>query len=889
MATNLDYNVNVNATNGIQALNNLQTKVGGLSSAFGGLKSAIAGIAFGQIISSAVAFADSIQDLSDSTGIAIANIVGFGKALQNFGGNSEVAEKGILRLVTNIGAAAEGSADLQFAFSRVGVSLEDLATLSEQEILGKVIAGLGNVTNKSEQALLKSQLLGKEFRNVAIEGNALADSYARNTREAESMSSAITNASDAYDKLEKATAAFRAGVLAAIEPLTEFVAGLDPNKVQEFGEALGRIAIVLAGLLTYFTVIKTLTTLIAGLGLAANGAAAAFAGWALGLARFFGIVGVAITAIGALNSLIKFAFDVDPIKALGDALGSAYKGIKEFLGIKDDSTAKALDKNSKAAKENADATESAGNAARKVTDPFKSLREQVSGVAEEYARLNRLNIDTITQQTALIGGSREESELIKVRTALLNKEADEIRKLTDQRGKLTKEQQQAGLGKIIDDQIAKIKEQTQVDLEATESAIRNSQQRTRAFDLEKFARQSNIDVERDLQRIQDDINKSTLSEMERKHYDILAAARDRATQEIRAEEARRGSLMTDKEKLKFYDAALKGTDKLIAAERKLYTESRTFSAGWKKAFREYTDNATNAARQAERLFQKATQGMEDLIVNFTKTGKFEWKSFVASMLEELLRSQIQQTFANILGGLQGAMSGGAGGGGGGILDSVFGMLGGLFGGGGDGQGKSANNPLYVSDVSGGLGVGGGISGTSGESGSGGLFGGITSTAGKIWDGIKSVGSSVLGGITSTIGGVVDTISKVGSTIGSIFSGTAGKYGTNTGSQQSRMLYEQDRGMSDGIFSTISKGIGNFFGGFFANGGMLGAGKFGVAGENGPEFIGGPASITPMGGGANVTYNINAVDALSFKQLLAQDPGFLYGVTMQGAKGIPARR
>jgi hypothetical protein len=96
-------------------------------------------------------------------------------------------------------------------------------------------------------------------------------------------------------------------------------------------------------------------------------------------------------------------------------------------------------------------------------------------------------------------------------------------------------------------------------------------------------------------------------------------------------------------------------------------------------------------------------------------------------------------------------------------------------------------------------------------------------------------------------------------------------------------------MSDGIFSTISKGIGNFFGGFFANGGMLGAGKFGVAGENGPEFIGGPASITPMGGGANVTYNINAVDALSFKQLLAQDPGFLYGVTMQGAKGIPARR
>ena len=47
-----------------------------------------------------------------------------------------------------------------------------------------------------------------------------------------------------------------------------------------------------------------------------------------------------------------------------------------------------------------------------------------------------------------------------------------------------------------------------------------------------------------------------------------------------------------------------------------------------------------------------------------------------------------------------------------------------------------------------------------------------------------------------------------------------------------------------------------FGGFYANGGTLGAGKWGIAGEAGPEIIHGPARITPMdgrrGGGANVT-------------------------------------
>jgi hypothetical protein len=87
---------------------------------------------------------------------------------------------------------------------------------------------------------------------------------------------------------------------------------------------------------------------------------------------------------------------------------------------------------------------------------------------------------------------------------------------------------------------------------------------------------------------------------------------------------------------------------------------------------------------------------------------------------------------------------------------------------------------------------------------------------------------------------------------------------------------------------IGSSIGDFFGGWFANGGTLGAGKWGIAGENGPEIISGPASITPMGGG-NVTYNINAVDAASFKALVAADPGFIHSVAMAGAGSIPRRR
>lgn len=51
-------------------------------------------------------------------------------------------------------------------------------------------------------------------------------------------------------------------------------------------------------------------------------------------------------------------------------------------------------------------------------------------------------------------------------------------------------------------------------------------------------------------------------------------------------------------------------------------------------------------------------------------------------------------------------------------------------------------------------------------------------------------------------------------------------------------------------------FGTGFGGFYASGGSLGAGKWGIAGEAGPEIIHGPANITPMGMGGTTVNVIN---------------------------------
>jgi len=93
------------------------------------------------------------------------------------------------------------------------------------------------------------------------------------------------------------------------------------------------------------------------------------------------------------------------------------------------------------------------------------------------------------------------------------------------------------------------------------------------------------------------------------------------------------------------------------------------------------------------------------------------------------------------------------------------------------------------------------------------------------------------------------------------------------------------------------GGGDMFAGFFNKGGYIPAGQFGIAGEQGPEIVNGPANVTStkatasMLGGSQrevvVNYNINAVDAQSFKQLVASDPEFIYNVTRVGQRRLPA--
>ena len=118
-----------------------------------------------------------------------------------------------------------------------------------------------------------------------------------------------------------------------------------------------------------------------------------------------------------------------------------------------------------------------------------------------------------------------------------------------------------------------------------------------------------------------------------------------------------------------------------------------------------------------------------------------------------------------------------------------------------------------------------------------------------------------------------------------------------------MINQLKRIVAKKIFMTIidlfTGGTGSLFAGLFDQGGVIPSGKFGIVGEKGPEIVTGPAKVigrkdtermmsgSESGGNSTyVTYNISAVDAPSFRELIASDPSFIYNVTTQGARMQP---
>jgi len=409
MATIDQYKIRIDVE-GQQAIDRLKNTLGGL----GGV---IAGIGTAGFAASILKMADAVTDLADATGLAVKDIVAFERGLVGAGGKAEDAGKMIAAFYQNVDKAAKGGEDAQNAFSKIGVSLQDLANLSEKDLLAKSLEGLAKLPAGAERSAAGLELFGKAFRS--IDPTKLEE--ALRTGNFEDIEQALKRAGDMADKM---AANFHMLQLAAANVFDGFMSTIEPfiGKVEE-----GRLSLQQAE-----KIIKTV-------------------GIALGIAfaaKTVAIIADIVAVTKSLNAALKANAAIQAgIQALQGPKGWAMlAGAAVAAGAAIYGINKLLDDNTDSVKENAKAVEDAAQTTgpkRKVqllTDKELEAQRQATLQAKEQTKaLQRQNEAALAYkriQIDSIGLSQDQAAYIAQNAQL---EIDAQEKIADLESKINLE------------------------------------------------------------------------------------------------------------------------------------------------------------------------------------------------------------------------------------------------------------------------------------------------------------------------------------------------------------------------------------------------------------------------------------------------------------------
>jgi len=157
---------------------------------------------FYEMTKSALEFSDRIVETAKANEVATASVLELSKALEENGGNAEDTSRIYSGFTQKMESAVQGNAKAQESFAKLGVTLNDLRHLSEQDLFEKVINSLGNMKDAAERNGLAFETLGRSIRGVDLaglaksiqEGKGSMDEYAASVEKAHELSLKLTAA-----------------------------------------------------------------------------------------------------------------------------------------------------------------------------------------------------------------------------------------------------------------------------------------------------------------------------------------------------------------------------------------------------------------------------------------------------------------------------------------------------------------------------------------------------------------------------------------------------------------------------------------------------------------------------------------------------------------------
>ena len=156
--------------------------------------------AFVEMTRAAMEFSNKIVETAKANDVATASVLELAKALEENGGSADATSKIYSGFTSKLESAVQGNAKAQTSFEKLGVSLNDLRHLSEQDLFEKTVSALGNMKDSAERNGLAFETLGKSIRGVDLKG--LAATMAESKGTMDKYASAIEQAHELSLKLD---------------------------------------------------------------------------------------------------------------------------------------------------------------------------------------------------------------------------------------------------------------------------------------------------------------------------------------------------------------------------------------------------------------------------------------------------------------------------------------------------------------------------------------------------------------------------------------------------------------------------------------------------------------------------------------------------------------
>lgn len=204
-------------TRGIEGAKRGLQSIGQFAQQYG----AIAATTFAGASLAAARYADEIVDVAKANDVAVSSIIQLRDALSKSGGEAGNASKFLSSFTQYIDKAAEGSFEAQKTLKGLGVSLQDLKTLSIDELFRKTAIGLAGMDDALTRSAKGMEVFGKSFKGVDAQG--FGEEINKLTTITKQHEDGIKAAADAYDNLAEMSRRASEKMASTVGPTMKFL------------------------------------------------------------------------------------------------------------------------------------------------------------------------------------------------------------------------------------------------------------------------------------------------------------------------------------------------------------------------------------------------------------------------------------------------------------------------------------------------------------------------------------------------------------------------------------------------------------------------------------------------------------------------------------------